>query len=150
MRPVIRESVVWRSEVRRTRADVLTAEERENVRKVLLQLRDEAGDMVVLARWLGMPYQSVRHLFVTTRPVSMKTALRVARASGLRLETVLGERWAWDDLRIMIDHIDSVDGLERAVRRTWALWYYVLDKTPVAKCILSSQYSYFRFAKETT
>jgi hypothetical protein len=57
---------------------------------------------------------------------------------------------AWNELRIKVDHTESLPGLERAVRRAWALWYYVFDKTPVAKGILSAQYSYFRFAKENS
>lgn len=56
---------------------------------------------------------------------------------------------ASNELRIKIDHTESVPGLERAIRRAWALWYYVFDKTPVAKGILSAHYGYFRFAKET-
>ena len=55
---------------------------------------------------------------------------------------------AWSELRIKIDSMESVTGLQRAVRRTWALWYYVFDKMPVAKGMLSDHYSYFRFTKE--
>jgi plasmid maintenance system antidote protein VapI len=56
-------------------------------------LRYEAGSLVELARWLGMPYQSVRHLFVPRRPISIETALRVARVARVSLAEVLGARW---------------------------------------------------------
>jgi hypothetical protein len=57
---------------------------------------------------------------------------------------------AWTELRIKIDKLESVPGLERVVRRAWALWYYLFDKLPVAKSIFSAHYNYFRFATETT
>jgi len=60
----------------------------------------------------------------------------------------IGREVLFDELRIKADRLEDIPGLERAVRRAWALWYYVFDKIPVAKTILSQQYSYFRFGKE--
>jgi hypothetical protein len=52
------------------------------------------------------------------------------------------------ELRIRVETLESVEGFERAVRRAWALWYYVFEKMPVSKGILSQEYSFFRFGKE--
>ena len=86
--------VGWQKEVRRSRSDYLTTDEQESVRAVLRCLRDRAASMVALARELGLPYQSTRHLFVSRRPISVETALRVARVAELPVEAVVGARWA--------------------------------------------------------
>jgi hypothetical protein len=67
----VREVYRRQKEVRRSRSDYLTAEEQESVRAVLRCLRDRVGSLVVLARELGLPYQSTRHLFVPRRPISV-------------------------------------------------------------------------------
>ncbi len=46
--------------------------------------------------------------------------------------------------KLLIDHPESIAGLERAIRRMWALCCYVFDKTATAKMILSSEYSFVR------
>jgi len=51
-----------------------------------------------------------------------------------------------DDLGLRIDRPETVDGLDRAIKRLWALWYYTLDKTVITKAILSRDYAYFRNA----
>ena len=48
------------------------------------------------------------------------------------------------DLRIQIRRPESVTGLERAIRRMWALSCYVFERTPTAKLIISSDYSFVR------
>jgi hypothetical protein len=48
------------------------------------------------------------------------------------------------ELRILIDHPESVPGLQRAMRRLWALLYYTFDKSPVVKAMLSQKYAFFR------
>jgi hypothetical protein len=50
----------------------------------------------------------------------------------------------WDELRIEIDHPEKVAGLERAIRRLWALLHYVLERTAVQKLLLSNEYSLIR------
>jgi hypothetical protein len=84
----------WHQEARRSRSDYLLPEEQENVRRILLVLRENAGSMVALAKQLGLPYQSTRHLFVPRRPISVETALRVARVAKLPVETVVGSKWS--------------------------------------------------------
>lgn len=48
------------------------------------------------------------------------------------------------DLQIKVDRVESVAGLERAVRRLWAIMAYTFEKTPAAKMMLSQEYSFVR------
>jgi hypothetical protein len=50
----------------------------------------------------------------------------------------------WDELKIKIDWPETVAGLQRAMRRLWALIHYIFDKLPVVKMMVSDQYSFFR------
>lgn len=59
-----------------------------------------------------------------------------AHGHALNRATVEGE------LRIKIDNPDHV--LQRAIRRVWALFYFVLDRTPTSKIMLSRGYSFVR------
>lgn len=56
----------------------------------------------------------------------------------------------WNEVKIMIDRPESQDGLQRAMRRLWALLHYTFDKSPVVKVIVSSGYSFFRFQHRLT
>lgn len=49
-----------------------------------------------------------------------------------------------EQVRILIDKIETVKGLERAVRRFWALIYYVFDRSNAAKVFLSQNYCLIR------
>ena len=51
---------------------------------------------------------------------------------------------AWQELKIKIGHPESVPGLERAMRRLWALIYWAFENTAIAKIFLSQSYSLFR------
>ncbi|MDO8715436.1 MAG: hypothetical protein Q7J73_01300 [Dehalococcoidales bacterium] len=51
---------------------------------------------------------------------------------------------AWDELKIKIDHPEATPGLERAIRRFWALLYWLFDNTPLVKLFLSQQYTLFK------
>ncbi|HXU71649.1 MAG TPA: hypothetical protein VN947_20085, partial [Polyangia bacterium] len=48
------------------------------------------------------------------------------------------------ELRIEIDRPETVAGLGRALRRMWALCYYIFDRGGVAKMILSQNYAFVR------
>lgn len=50
------------------------------------------------------------------------------------------------ELQIQISKPEAVPGLERAIRRLWALCVYVFDKTKTAKLIISKDYSFVRTA----
>lgn len=49
-------------------------------------------------------------------------------------------------LKLEINHPESVEGLHRAIRRLWALLYWTFDNSLVAKLFLSQHYSLFRTA----
>lgn len=84
---------------------------------------------------------------------------RKKRATEIATELCSHDRWKAhghaisrkvmeEELRIRISHLETAPELEKAVRRAWAVLYYLFDKAPVAKVILSRQYSYFRFGRE--
>lgn len=50
----------------------------------------------------------------------------------------------WNEVRIKIDRPEDQEGLHRAMRRLWALLYYIFEKSPVVKLMVSSSYSFFR------
>ena len=54
------------------------------------------------------------------------------------------------EVRLQIDFPESVPGLERALRRLWALVRYGFDRAPIAKMLFSQKYSYVRGAAKTT
>lgn len=54
------------------------------------------------------------------------------------------------EVRLLIDFPESVPGLERAMRRLWALIRYGFDRAPIAKMLFSQKYSYVRGAAKTT
>lgn len=76
---------------------------------------------------------------------------RNARASAIAAELASHDRWKshghaisrevlWNEIRLEINHPDPA--LERAIRRAWAVCYWLFDKTPVQKLIVSEGYSY--------
>lgn len=51
---------------------------------------------------------------------------------------------AWTECRIKVTHSESVPGLDRAMRRFWALMYWIFENTPIAKGFVSDNYLIFR------
>ena len=51
---------------------------------------------------------------------------------------------AWNELKIEINHPEDVPDFEKAMRRFWALLYWVFDNTALLKLFISSQYSLFK------
>lgn len=51
---------------------------------------------------------------------------------------------AWTECRIKVTHSESVSGLDRAMRRFWALMYWIFENTPIAKGFVSDNYLIFR------
>jgi len=51
---------------------------------------------------------------------------------------------AWTDCKLKIEHFESTRGLERAVRRFWALLNWTFENTSIAKVYLSDEYSILR------
>jgi hypothetical protein len=48
----------------------------------------------------------------------------------------------WNEIKLKIDHPDA--STERAMNRLWAVLYWIFDKTPVVKFIVSNNYRYVR------
>jgi hypothetical protein len=55
---------------------------------------------------------------------------------------------AWQECRLKVETPETVPGLERAMRRLWALIYWTFESTPAAKMFLSQEYSLFRQSPE--
>lgn len=51
---------------------------------------------------------------------------------------------AWSECRIRVTHPEDIEGLHRALRRFWAIAYYVFDKTSIFKLFLSDNYCIIR------
>jgi hypothetical protein len=47
-------------------------------------------------------------------------------------------------LHLKIQKVESIDGLERALRRMWALLYWVFENTPAYKIFISDDYAVFK------
>ena len=83
--------------------------------------------------------------------------MKTARAQEIAGLLCSNERWkshghgitrdvANQELQLVIDHLEDQAGLQRAVRRFWALLYYLFDKTYIGKLFISQQYALFRVA----
>lgn len=55
---------------------------------------------------------------------------------------------AWEVCKLRITHSEDIDGLDKAMRRMWALFYWVFENTPVAKVFLSENYNIMRAANQ--
>ena len=53
---------------------------------------------------------------------------------------------AWNKCRLKIKHSESTVGLDKAMRRMWALFYWLFENTPMAKIFLSQDYCIIRNA----
>ena len=51
---------------------------------------------------------------------------------------------AWDVCRLKITHSESTDGLDRAIKRLWALFYWLFENTAIFKTFVSEHYSLMR------
>jgi hypothetical protein len=50
----------------------------------------------------------------------------------------------WDKCRIKITHAESIPGLERALRRLWAILYFAFEGSDIQKIYFSQKYPLFR------
>ena len=53
---------------------------------------------------------------------------------------------AWNICRLKITHSESINGLDRAMRRMWALFYWLFENTPMVKVFVSDNYCIIRNA----
>ncbi len=51
---------------------------------------------------------------------------------------------AWSECKIKVTHAESIENLDRAIRRFWALIYWVFENTAVYKVFISDTYCIFR------
>ena len=51
---------------------------------------------------------------------------------------------AWDVCKLKITHAESLGGLDKAMRRMWALFYWVFENTAIAKSFISENYCILR------
>lgn len=52
---------------------------------------------------------------------------------------------AWNECRIKITNFESIPGLDNAMRRFWALAYWMCDITPIYKFFVSKTYALLRY-----
>lgn len=53
---------------------------------------------------------------------------------------------AWNLCKLKITHSESIDGLDRAMRRMWALFYWIFENTAMVKIFVSDNYCIIRNA----
>ena len=51
---------------------------------------------------------------------------------------------AWDTCKLKITHTESIANLDRAVKRFWALFYWIFENTPICKVFISDYYLLMR------
>ena len=51
---------------------------------------------------------------------------------------------AWDVCKLKITHSEDIEGLDRAMKRLWALFYWIFENTPFSKVFLSDNYCILR------
>lgn len=79
---------------------------------------------------------------------------RQSRASAVGSALASHDRWKshghsisrevlWNEIQLKIDHPDAE--LERAIRRVWALSYWLFDKMGLYKMLISQQYAYVKY-----
>jgi len=51
---------------------------------------------------------------------------------------------AWNECKIKIKHTEEIEGLDRAIRRFWALMYWTFENSPMAKIFVSDNYCIIR------
>lgn len=51
---------------------------------------------------------------------------------------------AWNECKLKITHAEDIEGLERAMRRMWALFYWIFENTMITKMFVSDNYCIIR------
>ena len=54
---------------------------------------------------------------------------------------------AWDECQLRITHSESIEDLDKAMRRMWALFYWLFEGMNIAKIYTSRDYSVIRSFK---
>ena len=53
---------------------------------------------------------------------------------------------AWNICKLKITHSESIDGLDKAMRRMWAMFYWIFENTGIVKIFISNNYCVIRNA----
>lgn len=53
---------------------------------------------------------------------------------------------AWNVCKLKITHSESIDGLDKAMRRMWAMFYWIFENTGIVKIFVSNNYCVIRNA----
>ena len=124
--------------------------------------KKELGDAIVASKYyITMAAEFLEKykfaIWATHKSTGAPVTPEDRKQRALEVAALLGstERWkahghaitrqvAWDELRIHIDHPETVPGLERAMRRMWALCHWTFDNTPAVKVMLSQKYAFVR------
>lgn len=53
---------------------------------------------------------------------------------------------AWNICKLKITHSESIDGLDKAMRRMWAMFYWIFENTGIVKIFVSNNYCVIRNA----
>lgn len=56
---------------------------------------------------------------------------------------------AWDDCKLKIVYPEDIPGLKTALRKFWALCYWIFDHTPIYKMYISNDYCIFKNVVQT-
>lgn len=51
---------------------------------------------------------------------------------------------AWDVCKLKITHAETINDLDKAMRRMWALYYWIFENIPIAKVFISENYCIMR------
>ena len=51
---------------------------------------------------------------------------------------------AWEVCKLKIKKAEEIEGLDRAMRRMWALFYWIFENTPILKFFISQEYSVYK------
>lgn len=60
----------------------------------------------------------------------------------------INREMAWDICKLKIVHSESIEGLDNAMRRMWALFYWLFEYQNIAKLYVSKDYTVIKTSKE--
>jgi hypothetical protein len=127
--------------------------------------KKELGDAITATNYSTMLATQFLELYKFRAWVTRQTsnqpvtpAYRKARAGEIAEALAAHDRWKnhghaisrevlWNEIQLRIDHPNS--DTDRAIRRLWALMFWIFDKTPVLKMMRSQRYSFVRSETKT-
>jgi hypothetical protein len=91
----------------------------------------------------------------TTTGIGVTPEEKRARANEIAIQLCDNSIWkthgrgitrevAWQGCKLKITHSESIEGLDRAIKRAWAIFYWLFENTSVYKTFVSQNYSLMR------